>query len=126
MANSLGTTAFYRRCVHPVDGILCKSYSADASVDIAYTTDECGENVAAVTKAQKSTHTWEGEVLGATPTGICIVDVGLAMASPPTFLWELNVSSTTGILIATSANYSETPGEYAKFSITAEKSPTLV
>lgn len=126
MSSAIGATAFYKRCVTPVAGISCKSYSAAASVDIGYTTDECGDNISAVSKGQKTTHSWEGEILGATVAGICVEDVGLAMAAPPTFLWEINVSATTGILIVTSATYTETAGEYAKFSLTAEKSPTLV
>jgi len=124
MAEEIGSTAFLNRCVHAVDGISCKSYSADASVDIGYTTDECGDNIAAVTKAQKSTHSWEGEILGATAADICVEEVGLAMAIPPTYLWEKNVTAG-GTMIVASANYSETPGEFSKFSLTAEKSPGL-
>lgn len=124
MATAIGATAFYQRCVNVVAGISCKSYSADASVDVGYTTDECGDNIGAVTKGEKTTHSWEGEVLGATPSGICVEKVGLAMAAPPSFLWEHNVTAG-GTLINTSANYSESAGEYAKFSFTAEKSPGL-
>lgn len=126
MASAIGATAFFMRCTHPVDGISCKSYSADASADIGYTTDECGENISAISKGQKTTHSWEGEVLGAAPADICLEEVGLAMAAPPTYLWEHNVASTNGILICTGANYTESAGEYAKFSLTAEKSPALV
>lgn len=124
MINDHGT-AFYKRCAEAVVGIMTKTYSSEVSADIKYGTNECGENVGASVRNHKATHAWEGEVVGASPAGICLEQVGSAMAAPPTFLWASNIAAG-GILLVTKARYNEASDDYAKFSLDAERSPTLV
>ena len=127
MANDIGATPFYKRCTSPVAGLMCKSYSAEASADIVYGTDECGENASAFSKNPMTKHSWQGEVLdGATPgtpEGICVEVVGTEMADPPTTLWEKNTATDAGTMIVTKGRYEEKEAGYATFSLDAEKSP---
>jgi hypothetical protein len=127
MANDIGPTPFYKRCTSPVAGLMCKSYLSEASADIVYGTDECGDNASAFSKKAMAKHTWSGEVLdGATPgtpEGICVEVVGAEMADLPSFLWENNTATDDGTMIVTKARYEEKEAGYATFSLDAEKSP---
>lgn len=119
MATAFGAQALYKRCTENISGILTSSYSADGSVDQTKTPDECGDNVKLVTKNVMTSHTWEGEVSGASPGGICNSKLGQSI-SAPAGIWYNNMSSPGSFLICTNGRYSENRGEWATFSITAE------
>lgn len=118
MAN-FGSTAFYSRCVGAVSGINAKSYSAKTECEFKKTVNECGQNVQGFTKNVSSTHSWDGEITGGSPGGVCVSAVGASVSAPGTS-WTTNMSSSGSVFVCTSAEYTETAGEWAKFSLGAE------
>ena len=118
MAN-FGATAFYSRCVGAISGLNGKSYSAKTTCEYKKTMDECGQNVQGFTKNVSSTHDWEGEITGASPGGVCSFTVGSSISAPGTN-WTSNMSSPGSVFVCTGADYTETAGEWAKFSLSAE------
>lgn len=118
MAN-FGSTAFYSRCVGAITGLNGKSYSAKSSVEYKKTVDNCGNNVQGRTLNAVSTHDWEGEITGGSPSGACVMVVGASISSPGTE-WLSNMGSAGSVMVCTAAEYTETAGEWAKFKLTAE------
>jgi|FreactTroBogLake_1042271.scaffolds.fasta_scaffold11301_3 hypothetical protein len=120
MAN-FGSTAFYSRCVGAVSGLNAKSYSAKTEVEYKKTVNECGQNVQGFTKNVVSTHSAEGEITGGSAGGVCLQVVGASCGTVGTG-WTSNMSSPGSVFVCTSAEYTETAGEWAKFSIGADNS----
>jgi hypothetical protein len=118
MAN-FGSTAFLSRCVGVVSGILAKSYSAKTTCEFKKTVNECGDNVQGFTKNVMSTHEAEGEITGGSASGVCVSSVGASVASFGTG-WTSNMSSPGSVFVCTSADYTESAGEWTKFRIGAE------
>jgi hypothetical protein len=114
-----GSRAFYSRCVGAISGVNGKSYSAKTTVEYKKTVDECGQNVQGYTKNVSSTHDWEGEITGLSPSGICVASVGASVA-PPGTSWTANMSSAGSVFVCTSADYTESAGEWAKMRLGAE------
>lgn len=114
-----GSTAFYSRCVGNVTGINASSYTADGSVEQTKTPNECGDNVKIITKNAMVSHTWEGEITGASPGGVVTANLGQSL-SPPGGIYNGNLQSPGSSLICTRTSYNESRGEWATFSVTGE------
>ncbi len=118
----IGSTNFYQRCVHDVTGIIGASYSADASFSPLDYVDGCGENIGMQPLNVLTVHSYEGRVLGSTPSGICVESVGTAMALTDGSQWDENADDS-GTKIVMTAGYSETANEHASFKLTAQINP---
>lgn len=124
MPSSFGSQALYKFCASVVSGILAKSYTANTTVEQKKTADECGENVKVTTLNVMSSHEWEGEITGNAPGGVCNSKVGQSMSAPGG-IWYRNMQNPGSTLICVGANYTETSGDYAKFSVTGENNTNV-
>jgi hypothetical protein len=114
MANEFGSLSLLTKCVEAVAGINAQSYSAETTVEEVLVTDECGENAKLMTKNVTSNHEWEGQILGASASGIAAAKVGASFAAP-SGMWLENMNNPGSANVLTSGRAQFNAGEYATF-----------
>lgn len=114
MAQEYGALTLYARCVEQVTGLNAQSQTSETQCTETLVTDECGENAKLLTLNVVSTHEFEGQVKGASPSGIVAGDVGTSFTAPAG-MWLENMATPGTVSLLSNARYSIQGGEYATF-----------
>lgn len=110
-----GSLSLLSRCVDSVSGINAQSQSSETTCDEVLVTDECGQNAKLLTKNVTSTHEFEGQITGASASGIAVGKVGASFAAPAG-IWLDNMTTPGGVNVMQSGRAQFTAGEYATFN----------
>lgn len=110
-----GSLVLLSRCVEAVTGINAQSQSSETTCDEVLVTDECGGNAKLLTKNTVSTHEFEGQITGASASGLAVAKVGASFAAPAG-IWLDNMATPGSTNVMQSGRAQFTAGEYATFN----------
>ena len=119
MAN-YATTGLLSKCAPTVSGILCKSATANTTCEYKKVVNSCGQNTYGFSLNVVEVSDCEGEITGASPSGVCVYKVGESASTP--FAWGHNMSSPGSVFVCTAGAVTYAAGEYAKFKVTTDNS----
>ncbi len=120
MSNTTGTP-FNTYATLSTTGIACKSYSTDTAATQSQGTNYLGEFFNNFAINPVMTMSFQGEITGSSPTGICLCKVGANFGSPPSGLWTNNQVTIGTSLICESAKADFKAGAPAEFSASFKK-----